>query len=203
MKKSLRKNIKIEYILIIPVAIFILALAAINLTTAPPLIMHHMMVYYNNNYYILTNYLLIAIAIILLVYPILKEIGNKESESSYNRDTTEQKYSKVVLEEDIENNKITVHKEESKDVKENIKILEVVKKLLNEDEAKIMEIIFENEGITQDSLHFRTGFSHSKLSMIIKKLEEKDLIVREKFGKTYKIYLSEWLKKTEENRITD
>ncbi len=157
--------------------------------------MHHMMVYYNNNYYILTNYLLIAIAIILLVYPILKEIGNKESENSYNQDTTEQKYSKVVLKEDIENNKITVHKEESKDVKENVKILEVVKKLLNEDEAKIIEIIFENEGITQDSLHFRTGFSHSKLSMIIKKLEEKDLIVREKFGKTYKIYLSEWLKK--------
>ena len=30
--------------------------------------------------------------------------------------------------------------------------------------------------------------------MIIKKLEEKDLIVRERFGKTFKVYLSEWVK---------
>jgi predicted transcriptional regulator len=29
--------------------------------------------------------------------------------------------------------------------------------------------------------------------MIMKKLEERDLIVREKFGKTYKVYLSEWI----------
>jgi uncharacterized membrane protein len=56
----------------------------------------------------------------------------------------------------------------------------------------IIEIIGENEGITQDSLHFRTGFSHSKLSTLMKKLEEKDLIVREKFGKTYKVYLADW-----------
>jgi uncharacterized membrane protein len=65
-------------------------------------------------------------------------------------------------------------------------------KLLSEDEAKILQIIHENEGITQDSIHFRTGFSHSKISMIMKKLEEKDLIVRERFGKTYKVYLGEW-----------
>jgi len=69
-----------------------------------------------------------------------------------------------------------------------------LKKLLSEDEATIIEIIGENEGITQDSLHFRTGFSHSKLSTLMKKLEEKDLIVREKFGKTYKVYLADWVR---------
>jgi predicted transcriptional regulator len=68
-------------------------------------------------------------------------------------------------------------------------------KLLKEDEAKILRIIYENEGITQDSIHFRTGFSHSKISMIMKKLEEKDLIIRERFGKTYRVYPSKWVKK--------
>ena len=70
----------------------------------------------------------------------------------------------------------------------------VAEKLLDEDEKKIFRIVVENEGITQDSLHFRTGFSHSKISMIIKKLEEKDLIYRERFGKTYRIYVSDWIK---------
>jgi len=74
--------------------------------------------------------------------------------------------------------------------------LELVLKLLNKDEAEVLKIIYENEGITQDSIHFRTGFSHSKVSMIIKKLEEKDLIYREKFGKTYKCYLSDWFKRS-------
>ena len=72
--------------------------------------------------------------------------------------------------------------------------LETAMKLLNDDEAMVLKIIAENEGITQDSLRARTEFSNSKMSMIIKKLEEKDLIVRERFGKTFKVYLSEWVK---------
>ncbi len=72
--------------------------------------------------------------------------------------------------------------------------LETAIKLLNDDEAMVLKIIAENEGITQDSLRARTEFSNSKMSMIIKKLEEKDLIVRERFGKTFKLYLSEWVK---------
>jgi len=72
--------------------------------------------------------------------------------------------------------------------------VDVVEKLLSGDELRVFKIIQENEGITQDSLHFKTGFSPSKISMIVKKLEEKNLIYREKFGKTFKIYLSDWLK---------
>ncbi|ADC65898.1 transcriptional regulator, MarR family [Ferroglobus placidus DSM 10642] len=77
---------------------------------------------------------------------------------------------------------------------QNGKILDLIRNLLEEDEFKIIKLVLENEGITQDSLHFKTGFSQSKISMIIKKLEEKNLIVREKFGKTYKIYTSPWLR---------
>ncbi|MBE8538927.1 DUF7343 domain-containing protein [Geoglobus acetivorans] len=72
--------------------------------------------------------------------------------------------------------------------------LAVAEKLLEEDEKKVLKIIAENEGVTQDSLHFRTGFSTSKVSMIVKKLEEKDLIYRERFGKTYRLYLSDWVR---------
>ncbi|WP_290596255.1 MULTISPECIES: helix-turn-helix transcriptional regulator [unclassified Archaeoglobus] len=72
--------------------------------------------------------------------------------------------------------------------------LETAMRLLNEDEAMVLRLIAENEGITQDSLRARTEFSNSKISMIVKKLEERDLIIRERFGKTYKIYLSEWVK---------
>ncbi len=70
----------------------------------------------------------------------------------------------------------------------------VAEKVLEGDEKTIFHLIVENEGITQDSLHFKTGFSHSKISMLIKKLEERNLIYRERFGKTYRIYLSDWLK---------
>jgi predicted transcriptional regulator len=72
---------------------------------------------------------------------------------------------------------------------------DLIRKLLEDDEFRIVKIILENEGVTQDSLHFRTGFSQSKISIIVKKLEEKNLIVRERFGRTYKVYPSEWFRK--------
>ncbi|NOY11703.1 MAG: MarR family transcriptional regulator [Archaeoglobi archaeon] len=72
--------------------------------------------------------------------------------------------------------------------------IEVAERVLDGDERTLFRLIYENEGITQDSLHFRTGFSHSKISMLVKKLEERGLIYRERFGKTYRIYLSDWLK---------
>lgn len=70
----------------------------------------------------------------------------------------------------------------------------VAERVLDGDERTLFRLIYENEGITQDSLHFKTGFSHSKISVLIKKLEERNLIYRERFGKTYRIYVSDWLK---------
>jgi predicted HTH transcriptional regulator len=142
----------------------------------------------SNNY--ISNYVLLIAAALLLFYAIS---GFTKRESSACKVTS--------TIQEIENKNVSIFSEGTKTPdttsNENDRLagkIEMVKKLLKEDEAKIMEIIFENEGITQDSLHFRTGFSHSKLSMIIKKLEEKDLIVRERFGRTYKIHLSKWVK---------
>jgi len=172
-------GVKLEHALIL-VAFVLIVFALINMTTTTyP--MHHMMSY-GYNY----NYLLLILALILLIYPFLKELGGKENK-------TYEAAKQGELEIDAGPESAQEVETEIKDEKE-LKTLEVVKRLLNEDEAKIVEIVLENEGITQDSLHFRTGFSHSKLSMILKKLEEKDVIVREKFGRTYKVYLSEWLK---------
>ncbi|GBE55237.1 MAG TPA: hypothetical protein ENH28_05190 [Euryarchaeota archaeon] len=74
----------------------------------------------------------------------------------------------------------------------NYKILE---KALNEDEAIVIDIIRNNEGVTQDSLRFRTGFSKSKVSAIMLNLEKKEIITRERLGRTYKIFISDWIKK--------
>ena len=87
-----------------------------------------------------------------------------------------------------------IWKEKPKTKHEKMSKVELASRLLNRDEAEVLRIIYENEGVTQDSIHFKTGFSHSKVSMIVKKLEEKDLIYREKFGKTYRCYLSDWFK---------
>ncbi|MFQ5892372.1 MAG: helix-turn-helix transcriptional regulator [Candidatus Methanofastidiosia archaeon] len=73
--------------------------------------------------------------------------------------------------------------------------ISVVEKILEGDEGKLFEIVRNSEGITQDSLRFRTKFSSSKVSALLLNLEKKNVIQREKTGRTYKIYVSEWLKK--------
>jgi len=156
--------------------------------------------YIIGNNYMLFNFLLVIVVLLLFfaIYGITTRGpsgGSVEVETPFVREgpiarIVEQKEQLDTLEpeyaNDTKNNGSEVNEIESR--------IKLVKKLLNGDEAKIMEIVFENEGVTQDSLHFRTNFSHSKLSMIIKKLEKKDLIIREKFGKTYKIYISNWVK---------
>jgi uncharacterized membrane protein len=77
-------------------------------------------------------------------------------------------------------------------VKRNILVL---KKALNTDEALLIDLIAESEGVTQDSLRFKTGFSKSKVSALLSEMEKKDILVREKLGRTYKIFIADWLKK--------
>jgi len=124
------------------------------------------------------NYFFLFAAILFFLLAIIISNDNKK----------EKKIEKAVISE----NQILL--DQSSSNSDNNKILDLIKNLLEKDEFAIMKIILENEGVTQDSLHFRTGFSQSKISMIVKKLEEKNLIVRERFGKTYKIYPSEWVK---------
>lgn len=77
-------------------------------------------------------------------------------------------------------------------MKQNI---EVLKRALSEDERLLIDIISGSEGVTQDSIRFKTGFSKSKVSALLSELEKKDIIAREKLGRTYKVFISDWLKK--------
>jgi uncharacterized membrane protein len=71
----------------------------------------------------------------------------------------------------------------------------VLKKALSEDEKLLVDMISESEGITQDSIRFKTMFSKSKVSALLSELEKKDILSREKLGRTYKVFISDWLKK--------
>jgi uncharacterized membrane protein len=73
--------------------------------------------------------------------------------------------------------------------------IEVLKKALNDDEVLLIDIINSSEGITQDSIRFKTGFSKSKVSALLSEMEKKTLLSREKLGRTYKLFISDWLKK--------
>ncbi|NOZ59997.1 MAG: winged helix-turn-helix transcriptional regulator [Euryarchaeota archaeon] len=79
--------------------------------------------------------------------------------------------------------------------KQDSKSYAILERALSEDEALLIEIIRENEGITQDSLRFRTGFSKSKVSALLLNLEKKGIITRERLGRTYKVFIADWIKK--------
>lgn len=74
------------------------------------------------------------------------------------------------------------------------KSIEILKRALTDDEMLIVGIVKDTPGVTQDSLRFRTDFSKSKVSALILNLEKKGIVQREKSGKTYKIFLSEFPK---------
>lgn len=70
----------------------------------------------------------------------------------------------------------------------------ILKKALSEDEKKILDEIKKADEITQDSLRFRLDWSKAKVSTILTNLDKRELIQRERTGKTYKVYLQKSLK---------
>ncbi len=73
--------------------------------------------------------------------------------------------------------------------------IEILGRALNKDEIQILEMIRDSEGITQDSLKYRTGFPRSKVSTLLTNLEKRGIIFREEAGRTYKLFIGDWLKK--------
>ncbi len=71
--------------------------------------------------------------------------------------------------------------------------MSILEKTLSDDEMLMVTMVKDAPGLTQDSLKFRTGFSKSKVSALILDMEKKGIVQREKSGKTYKIYPSDWL----------
>jgi len=75
--------------------------------------------------------------------------------------------------------------------KENEKEQEykLIRKVLSEDEKKILDEIKKAGEITQDSLRFRLDWSKAKVSTILTNLDKRNLIQRKRTGKTYSVHL--------------
>jgi hypothetical protein len=56
-------------------------------------------------------------------------------------------------------------------------------------DKKVMKLLKENPGITQSTLQIKSDMSKAKLSYVLTDLEKKNLVKREKKGKTYSVYL--------------
>lgn len=65
----------------------------------------------------------------------------------------------------------------------------IILKALDEYERKVMEVVKEQDGITQNTLKLRANMSKAKLSYILQELERRELISRVKKGKTLEVHL--------------
>lgn len=68
--------------------------------------------------------------------------------------------------------------------------LEIIKRVLSDDNKAVVDKIRRAGEITQDSLRFRSDWSKSKLSRILANLDKLNIIQRERVGKTYNIFLT-------------
>ncbi len=79
--------------------------------------------------------------------------------------------------------------EKQKEMKIEDEKFQILMKGLGEDEQKVMEAVREQDGITQNTLGLRTDIHKSKLSMLLKKLEERDLVKKKPKGRTNQVFL--------------
>lgn len=67
---------------------------------------------------------------------------------------------------------------------------DIIESILDSFEAKIFNILREQDGIGQSTLVLRSGFSKAKVSEVIKNLEDRKILKKVKKGKYNHIYLS-------------
>ncbi len=66
---------------------------------------------------------------------------------------------------------------------------ELILKVLDPYESKVLRAVKEQDGITQNTLRLRTDLSKAKLSYVLQELEKRNLIKRIEKGKTLAVYI--------------
>jgi len=79
--------------------------------------------------------------------------------------------------------------EESKSKELEGEKFELITKGLDDYEKRALNTIKDQEGITQNTLRLRTNMSKAKLSYVLRDLEKRGFITKERKGKTYAIFL--------------
>jgi uncharacterized membrane protein len=75
-----------------------------------------------------------------------------------------------------------------------LQTLDAVKRVLKDDERKVIELIINTGGsMLQSDIARQTGFSRVKTHRILYRLSTRGIIVAQKHYNTYKITLAEWL----------
>lgn len=92
--------------------------------------------------------------------------------------------------------------EEVKKEDKTIKITEIVDKYLTDNEKEVVNVVRENDGISQyDIMNYLPKITKSNLSKIISKLHNRKFLKRIRVGKVNKIYLGEKLTGSDSNGI--
>ena len=65
----------------------------------------------------------------------------------------------------------------------------IILKALDEYEKRVMQLVKEQDGITQNTLRLRANLSKAKLSYVLQELEKRGLVKRIPKGKTLEIHL--------------
>lgn len=73
--------------------------------------------------------------------------------------------------------------------------LQVLKKMMTEDEKKLVEEVEKAGEITQDSLRLRLDWSKAKVSTVLSILDRQGVVQKERSGKTYRVRLDPSLTK--------
>lgn len=79
--------------------------------------------------------------------------------------------------------------EDEKNQKVNDEKLKYILMALDPYEQKVIKAVKSQDGITQNTLKLRTNMSKAKLSYVLQELEKRNLIKRERKGKTMEIFL--------------
>lgn len=79
--------------------------------------------------------------------------------------------------------------EESKNKELEGEKFDLITKGLDDYEKRALKAIKDQDGITQNTLRLRTNMSKAKLSYVLRDLEKREFIIKEKKGKTHAIFL--------------